>query len=432
MAHHRDDQAETVMGRIIQGYTGSGLAGIASETPIPECFGYVGAHNTVGPVPRQDRIRFAGKPLMVHRPFLEYTKEQLRTLCQKMQIDWKEDETNSDPTLTLRNAIRQLLKRNIPQALQSDSLVSMSGTVARRNVELREEVEKLVFKHMNFGYFDLRSGVMKVHIPTKMFMDQLERNEIGTRRRLAAAMAILADCVSPTGQISLSQGLEIAERIFQPPEKQQPFTVGEVYFCREYWEKWESTWTFWRRPYPMSPRLDAAQPNRNLVWTKQVRTRTAQNVDAGCANYGSWQLFDGRFWIRVWTSGSFDSLIVRPLEPDDLKRLSDALSVKRRDKLRDRLASAAPGDMIPRTLPALYTSKGDLVALPSIGVYTNDDPVFMHNIFWDVYYKWTDFFSKSRGKVNHDQSFALRRILRGSKKNEGEFDEQVLVRKTSS
>lgn len=49
LAHHRDDQAETVMLRVLAGYGGAGLRGIRAEAAIPECAGLYGVDHSGRP-----------------------------------------------------------------------------------------------------------------------------------------------------------------------------------------------------------------------------------------------------------------------------------------------------------------------------------------------------------------------------------------------
>lgn len=81
-AHTQDDQAETVLHRLLRGTGPSGISG------IQPC---LGGH--------------------IFRPFLELTREELRTLLKTKQQPWREDSSNQDLAYR-RNYLRQLL---IPQ-----------------------------------------------------------------------------------------------------------------------------------------------------------------------------------------------------------------------------------------------------------------------------------------------------------------------------
>lgn len=97
-AHHRRDLAETVLMKLITG------AGLASLSPI------------------QERGAVYGTPVL--RPFLEVSKEEIRSYARRHHIPWVEDESNADPKF-LRNLIRQevlpylsqLARRNIEEGL---------------------------------------------------------------------------------------------------------------------------------------------------------------------------------------------------------------------------------------------------------------------------------------------------------------------------
>lgn len=78
-AHHMDDQAETVLMRILQGTGGRGLAGIP---------------------PR----RMEGG-LVILRPLLGFRREELRAWLSGQGLEWREDHTNAEP-VTPRNRLR--------------------------------------------------------------------------------------------------------------------------------------------------------------------------------------------------------------------------------------------------------------------------------------------------------------------------------------
>lgn len=79
-AHHRDDQAETVLGNLLRGAGPIGRAGIAP-------------HRMLAP----------GLPVV--RPLLGVRRESLRAHALRRQLTWREDSTNADTSLR-RNFLR--------------------------------------------------------------------------------------------------------------------------------------------------------------------------------------------------------------------------------------------------------------------------------------------------------------------------------------
>ncbi|KAI4717314.1 hypothetical protein E4T48_06467 [Aureobasidium sp. EXF-10727] len=134
LAHHADDQAETVLSRIHSGYMGTGLKGIQPKMPIGECHGIHRASKS-GTIRRLDDIRNSGSAyvesggVVVHRPLLSFTKSELIETCLANDVKWHEDATNADETLTPRNAIRKMLQSNaMPSALSSDRLRMLAAS----------------------------------------------------------------------------------------------------------------------------------------------------------------------------------------------------------------------------------------------------------------------------------------------------------------
>jgi tRNA(Ile)-lysidine synthase len=81
--HHRDDQAETVLLRLLRGTAGRGLAGM-----LP--------------------VRMEGG-LRIVRPLLGCTRAELRAWLESRAIPWREDATNADPDHARRNRVRHEL-----------------------------------------------------------------------------------------------------------------------------------------------------------------------------------------------------------------------------------------------------------------------------------------------------------------------------------
>lgn len=81
-AHHANDQAETMLMKMVRGGQLTALAGIEDERP------------------------FAGKTLL--RPLLTISKDRLYEYANMHQLTWFEDNTNQDLALT-RNRFRNLI-----------------------------------------------------------------------------------------------------------------------------------------------------------------------------------------------------------------------------------------------------------------------------------------------------------------------------------
>jgi tRNA(Ile)-lysidine synthase len=110
--HHLDDQAETVLMRLLNGSGPKGLGGIPAQ-------------------------RSLGSAILV-RPLLNYSKEDILNYAQQHQLNWVEDTTNDDSRYDrnfLRNEIFPLLAQRWPSVkrnLSRSGLLSaeLSGEVA--------------------------------------------------------------------------------------------------------------------------------------------------------------------------------------------------------------------------------------------------------------------------------------------------------------
>ena len=93
LAHHRDDQAETLLLHLMRGAGLTGLTGMAADT-------------------QRDGMR-------ILRPLLNFSRESLRAYLQEKNQPWREDASNGDARY-LRNAVRQellpLMERLAPGA----------------------------------------------------------------------------------------------------------------------------------------------------------------------------------------------------------------------------------------------------------------------------------------------------------------------------
>lgn len=82
VAHHADDQAETVLMHLLRGAGTAGLSGMAALAPLPGCPG-----------------------LALIRPLLSITRAEIEAYCRRHDLHPRQDATNQDVAY-LRNAIR--------------------------------------------------------------------------------------------------------------------------------------------------------------------------------------------------------------------------------------------------------------------------------------------------------------------------------------
>ncbi len=111
LAHHMDDQAETLLLRLIRGSGTAGLGAMAAES---EWYG-----------------------LTVLRPLLGFAREALRRWLRERGQDWREDESNADPRY-LRSRVRTEL---LP--LMESMNPGMAARLSRTAALLREDEDML-------------------------------------------------------------------------------------------------------------------------------------------------------------------------------------------------------------------------------------------------------------------------------------------------
>ncbi len=92
VAHHADDQVETVLMHLIRG---AGLAGLRGILPVSDL-----TRLRIG-----DREHLSGGPVWLVRPLLEVTKDEILAYCRDNDLSFRFDRSNLDTTY-FRNRIR--------------------------------------------------------------------------------------------------------------------------------------------------------------------------------------------------------------------------------------------------------------------------------------------------------------------------------------
>lgn len=443
LAHHEDDQAESVLLRLVQGHNCMGLQGIHSLARMPECWGIHGVHQSgfrernetmaakdifwrIRPgkqldllqelqeqpsssMPFEPAMSFEDGGVTIHRPLLEFSKDRLIATCEALGVQWVEDETNRDPTKTPRNAIRYLLRDGrLPRSLQKPSLLALrhrmcvkaKGRIVRANK---------AFERCDISMLDTRIGGLVVRLPNRVAGTHAvppayrHKSVIDAEYQAALMLRQLLAIVSPQQEISL-QSLEFAiDSIF--PDIKTPtatnrdklllqLTAGGVSLQRVH-----SPWQ--RSDDKNALKLEALLDNE-FVWaltrqpfangenpTIQIspakRYPIPESQPSSLLTQSVFQLWDSRYWIRVYNPTAF-ALRLQPLRPEHLRQLRSSLTVQESKPLDELLQIAAPGK-VRFTLPVLLQERDgreEVVALPTLK-WAN--PASGKGVQWEVRYK---------------------------------------------
>ncbi len=153
LAHTRDDQAETVLMRVLQGTGLRGLQGI--------------------------REKFRMGPVTLVRPFLVFTKKELLKYLAEEKIPYRSDKTNGSPQF-VRNRIRLGLIPRLERDFNPrvvEALSRIPAIVAGESsliAELEEKAWKKVFKRRYGKKVELRRAVF-LKFPQALQFRILER-----------------------------------------------------------------------------------------------------------------------------------------------------------------------------------------------------------------------------------------------------------------
>lgn len=142
VAHHADDQAETVLMRLLRGTGIEGLAGMAYAAPMP-------GHET----------------LLLIRPLLDVTRKEIEAYCHEHDLQPRHDITNEDPRYT-RNRLRRealpYLETLYPQVKRA--LTQLANVAATDNEYLEGQLSARLLAHVQV------SGQRRL-LPRQMFCD---------------------------------------------------------------------------------------------------------------------------------------------------------------------------------------------------------------------------------------------------------------------
>nr|POE46776.1 putative trna(ile)-lysidine synthase [Quercus suber] len=417
VAHHADDQAETVLQRMTQNYLGNGLRGIKVEAGVPHCDGIYGVYESGGFLRRlrngdvgsPDKsqtyiIRLETGGVKILRPLLPATKSQLITLCEDSGTKWFEDHTNADVSLATRNAVRHLQKENLlPMALRRTRLFGLADGISRKVKEI-ERLAKIELGQTDV-LLDLRTGKAAFTISKGTFAAFELPPDVEYNAK-AVLLRMLIRLVSPDARIELSQMHSGVDMVFPSAEKGDPdllfqdepaqASIAGVQIRRVTGTTGFLAYTL--RRAPVSP------VHMTSLRTVQSPASEADNLEAPKWST-EFKLWDNRYWVRL---GSMQrdvvigrKFVVRHYSQNDRAMIMDGLPPRERREFLRHLAEAAGRARfsIPVIVEEHNNEQETIVALPTLAWHTKDCgswptgavPANDQRLLYDIRYKHVDF-----------------------------------------
>jgi tRNA(Ile)-lysidine synthase len=148
VAHHLDDQAETIL---IQMMRGAGLAGLSG---MPANKSNNTKRSTTENTKKNTSIN-----IHVWRPFLEMRREELEAYAKKHRLKWIEDPSNQDESYR-RNAIRKTLLPQLEKT-QQGAIANLARS-AKHIAEAQELLNQLA--DIDLGLIVTKEGLSKTNL----------------------------------------------------------------------------------------------------------------------------------------------------------------------------------------------------------------------------------------------------------------------------
>jgi tRNA(Ile)-lysidine synthase len=200
LAHHADDNVETILHRVLRGTGLHGLAGIASQ-----------------------RALSPGSQIVVVRPLLHVCRKQIVAFLRDRGQSWREDQTNALTDLTrnrIRHEVLPMLESSINKQVR-EALLRLAAQARLADAYLAETAQRslaALVTHQADGELTLHlpgllehSDVIRAELIRQVFLRLRVSQQPITRRHV---MAVLELAARPAGgkQIQLPGRLVVAVR----------------------------------------------------------------------------------------------------------------------------------------------------------------------------------------------------------------------------
>ncbi len=194
VAHHADDQAETVLLHLLRGTGLSGLGGMQAVRPLA-----------------------AGAAARLARPFLDRPRADLLAYAEGHGLRWREDASNADPRYR-RAWLRTRLMPHLQSRFGKDVALHIARTAAQVRHEVLEgwQTRRAALQSVAFAPGGVRLGVLRTlggREQGRLLLDALERFLPTAPRTAAVAAQLRALVEAQVGRhVSFAAGAVWRER----------------------------------------------------------------------------------------------------------------------------------------------------------------------------------------------------------------------------
>ena len=421
VAHHADDLAETVLSRIVARYLGEGLQGVKSSTPIPECediYGVGGSgllrrNDVLGKQCREKRkpgsMTIASGGVYLGRPLLPFAKAQLVEVCQEDGVQWFEDSTNADKTLTVRNTIRHLQQDDsLPTALRRPRLMEVAKTIREKHklferrvqeiydsmaIELHTSTSKVVFslpKNIDFGMTaNSEPYNVKSMLARKLLMLVSPLHAISLQDLDPAIEAIFVEG-SPGPSRTQVQGVIIHKNPLPDDIERSSFIISQQVPLRS---SLKST-----KLSPLKASKEASQDKKHH-WTDWHLWNNRYWIRVGCLSPNDTNPEHLRFFINFLTPATIHAIrsSIPSSEPAVHRSLNGALHLAGDSKWSQPVITMKIDDGKSSTMEVNQSEEA--IALPALGWTKGAAAVKRLGLVWQIRYKAIDFGTGKSHKV---------------------------------
>lgn len=206
-AHHRDDQAETVLHRILRGTGPSGLRGIRPIAPLP----------VADAEPSPPRTLPDGRQPVLLRPLLPFPRDELEAYARRVGVRAREDPTNRSAHYA-RNVLRREILPRVEEAVAPgarEALVRLAALVEEEETAweqvLHRREEEVVLARTERGVWIHRARFLEEPPAVQRRLLRWWMASYGVRpHRQATEDAQRFGCSAASGRrLDLPRGLEL-------------------------------------------------------------------------------------------------------------------------------------------------------------------------------------------------------------------------------